>query len=126
MGGIALMVGLAIMLFGTASAKIVSAPDVVRRLKEDIAGFRAGETALDADANAALIENARDGVLHLVVARGDGLVVRPLRNGIVKRVLRRGPMLSLRLGDFTLPRASLTLADEAAAQAWEARIASRA
>lgn len=125
MGGVALMVGLAAMLFGTAGAKIVSASDVVRRLKEEIAGFRAGETALDADAHAALVENARDGALHLVVARGDGLVVRPLRNGIVKRVLRSGSTLSFSLRDFTLPRVRLTLSDEASAQAWEARIAPR-
>jgi hypothetical protein len=126
LGGIAVMVGFAVMLFGTATTKIAHASDAVRRLKQEIAGFRAGETALDADRNSALVENARDGVLHLVVARGDGLVVRPLRTGIVKRIERSGATLSLRLADFTLPRASLTLADESLAQAWEARLALRA
>jgi len=126
LGGIALMVGLAVLLFGTVKPKIANASEAVRRLKEEVAGFRAGETALDADKNAALVENARDGVVHLVVARGDGLVARPLKNGIVKRVRRDSSTLSLRLGDFTLPRARLTLVDEGSAQAWEARLAPRA
>lgn len=126
LGGIALMVGLAVVLFGVSGAKIASAADAIRRLKDEIAGFRAGDIAFDAGQHAALIENTRDGVVHLVVARGDGLVVRPLRHGILKRALRTGATLTLRLSDFTLPRAKLTLPDEAAAALWEARLAARA
>lgn len=123
LGGVAMMIGLAAMLFGTRSVKIATAADAIHRLNMEIAGFRAGDAALDADQNAALVENARDGVLHLVVARGDGLVIRPLRHGFVKKLTREGATLSLRLADFTLPHARLTLLDEAAAQSWEARLA---
>ena len=123
LGGIGLMVGLAAILFGTQSVKIATASDAVRRLKQEIAGFIAGDAALDANQSAALVENARDGVLHLIVARGDGLVVRPLKHGVVKKLTRDGATLSFKLADFTLPRARLTLLDEAAAQSWEARLA---
>lgn len=126
LGGIALMVGLAVALFGISGAKIANASHAIRRLKDEVAGFRAGDIALDAGQSAALVENARDGVVHLVIARGDGLVVRALKNGIVKRVVRDGATLALRLADFTLPRAKLVLPDDSAAEAWEARLAPRA
>jgi hypothetical protein len=123
LAGIALIVGLNVMLFGATGVKIASAADVIRRLKDEIAGFRAGDVALDAGQRAALVENARDGVLHLVVARGDGLVTRSLKKGALKKLTRDGATLSLRLADFTLPRATLTLPDEALAADWETRVA---
>jgi hypothetical protein len=123
LAGIGLIVGLNVMLFGATGVKIASAADVIRRLKDEIAGFRAGDVALDAGQRAALVENARDGVLHLVVARGDGLVTRALKKGALKRLTRDGATLSLRLADFTLPRATLTLPDEALAADWETRVA---
>lgn len=124
--GIALLVGLNIMLFGATGVKLTSASDAIRRLKEEIAGFRAGDTVIDTAQSAALVENAHDGSLHLVVARGDGLVTRALKKGAVKTLARDGATLSLRLTDFTLPRAKLTLADEALARDWETRLARQA
>jgi len=123
LAGVALMVGIAALLFGTRAVTITNASDAIARLQAEVAGFRAGAAAVDAASNAALVENARDGVMHLVVARGDGLVIRALKHGLVKRILRDGATLSLRLADFTLPRATLTLADEAAARDWETRLA---
>ncbi len=120
--GVALLVGLNVMLFGFRAATIASASDAIRRLREEIAGFRAGDAALDAAHHVALVEDARDGVLHLVVARGDGLATRALKHGVVKRLIRDGATLTLRLADFTLPRARITFADDDLAKLWEARL----
>jgi len=121
--GIALMVGINVLLFGARPIKIASIDVAAERLRNEIAGFRLGESAVGTSQDVALAEDARDGSLHLIVVRGDGLVARALKKGMLKTVSRDGAALSLRFADFTLPHANLTLSNEAAAQHWEARIA---
>jgi hypothetical protein len=120
--GVAMLIGFNVVLFGWRRATLASVNDAESRLTAEIPGFRLGDAAIDQVAATALVENARDGALHLVVARGDGLVTRALKYGALKALARDGRILSLRLSDLTLPRAELTLADEAAAKQWEARL----
>ena len=119
--GLAMLAGLSVLL-GARSAKLASVADAVRRLRQEVADFYAVDAALDVAKRAALLQNARNGVLYLVVAKGGGLVTRALKKGALKTFTRDGATLSLRLADFTLPRAKLTLADEATAETWEARL----
>lgn len=109
------MVGLCFALFGRAGAPTADAFEA--RLAFDVPGFRAGRSAVSADGRAALIEDARDGAVHLAVARGDGVVTRKLARGA--HISRDGERLTLGLKDFTLKRAQLTLAD---ASDWETRL----
>src|SRR5689334_1359152 len=104
LAGVGLMVGLSFLLFGVRASAFANLSDAVHRLAEEIAGFHAGETASDSANRAALIENARDGAIHLVVARGDGLAIRRLRKDSLKRVARAGATLDLQISDLTLPR----------------------
>jgi hypothetical protein len=115
--GIALMVGFCWLLFGGAEATL-SAQSAAARLERDVPGFRAGRAALGRDARAALVEDARDGAVYLVLARGDGMVTRKLARGT--RMTRDGERLALTLGEFTLKHAALELRDAAE---WEARLA---
>ena len=122
LGGIAAMVGLCVLLFGRDTAKIdaASAEDCLRA---DVPGFRVGAFAVASDARAALIEDARDGTVYLVIARGSGLVTRKLSRDFVRKALRNGAALDLRLADFTFPKARIAFAEEKSAQDWETRFA---
>ncbi|HEY1711101.1 MAG TPA: hypothetical protein VGG10_22740 [Rhizomicrobium sp.] len=120
--GVMMLVGLNALLFGTENARIATVADAVKRLRQEIADFYAADATLDITKRAALLQNARNGVLYLVVVKGNGLVTRALKKGALKTFAREGTTLSLRLADFTLPRAKLTFADEAIAEAWEARL----
>jgi hypothetical protein len=114
LGEVALMVGLSILLFGwRANPKA----DLAGAVAREVPGFRPGRTALSAGANAALVENAKDGTIYLAVLRGDGVVTRKLVRGT--GLSRDGARLTLTLHDFTLKRATLDLADAAD---WEARL----
>ncbi len=120
--GVALMVGLSTLLFGAKPARIAGRDAAVAHLAREVAGFRAGEAVVDSTGRAALVENQRDGTVHLVVVRGDGLVTRKLRGDSLRGCSRNGATLSLRLSDFTLPRATLALDAVDVAQAWQARL----
>src|ERR1700741_4564488 len=100
-GEVALMVGLCFLLFGRAPVPAREAFEA--RLARDVPGFRAGRRALSGDGRAELIEDPRDGAVHLAVARGDGVVTRKLSRAV--RISRDGERLVLDLGDFTLKRA---------------------
>jgi len=115
--GIALMVGLNVLLFGR-KARALDTGALAARLALDHPGFRAGDSVVAGDA--ALIENREDGAVWLVRAGGDKFVTRKLER--VKRLSRAGNALDLRFADFTFPKARLSFADEATAQAWEARL----
>ncbi|HEX4859961.1 MAG TPA: hypothetical protein VFV07_01910 [Rhizomicrobium sp.] len=115
LGEVALMVGLCLLLFGRASTPGTQAFDA--RLAQDVPGLRAGRRAVSGDGRSVLVEDARDGAIYLVVARGDGVVTRKLSRST--RVSRDGERLTLGLQDFTLKRAELTLTD---ASDWEARL----
>jgi len=114
LGEVGLMVALSILLFGWRAKPKTDLAGAVAR---EVPGFRAGRTALSADASAALVENAKDGAIYLAVLRGDGVVTRKLARGTA--LSRDGERLTLTLRDFTLKRATLDLADAAE---WEARL----
>jgi hypothetical protein len=116
-GGIAVMVGLCRALFGHTTTPLPDADALAEKLAHDIPGFRAGRIALSRDAEAALAEDLRDGAVYLVLARGDGVVIRRLVRGI--GVARDGQRVALQFRDFTLKGARLDLAD---AEGWETRL----
>ena len=122
LAGVAAMIGLCAALFGRSTVAI-EPERAIERLAFDVPGFRAGSIAVAADKRSALIEDARDGALYLVAARGDGLVTRRLSESYVKAASRDGAALSLRFADITFPRTALAFADETSARDWEARMA---
>ena len=115
--GIALMVGLCLWLFG-AKVAALTAETVAESLARDVPGFAAGRVALSRDGRAALIQDARNGAVHLALARGDGMVTRKLARGTAFK--RDGEQLQVMLNEFTLRQARLDLAD---ASDWEAKLA---
>ncbi|HEY1631111.1 MAG TPA: hypothetical protein VGF56_07330 [Rhizomicrobium sp.] len=115
--GIALMVGLNLLLFGRG-VRALDPAALAERLALDHPGFRAGASVVAGDA--ALIENLADGAVWLVRAGGDKFVTRRVVG--LKRLSRAGTSLDLRFADFTFPRARLCFADEATARSWEARL----
>jgi hypothetical protein len=119
--GITLLVGLNVLLFGRGTGGL-DLKALESRLALDHPGFRAGAGARSADARAALIEDQADGALYLARAGGDKFVTRKLARGALRKVRRDGARLDLSFADFTFPRASLALANESEAGAWEARL----
>jgi hypothetical protein len=122
LAGVALMVGLCYLLFGGRSTRL-GVDDATRRLRAEVAGFVPGEIAVDVEGSAALVENARDHAVHLVVSRGDALVTRKVGPRSLRRLEHDGATLTLGLADFTLGTARLVLADRALAAEWQARLA---
>ena len=119
--GIGLMVGLNVLLFGRGTGAL-DLRALESRLALDHPGFRAGESALSADAHAALMENRNDGALYLARAGGDKFVTRRLSRGALRKLSREGARLDLRFADFTFTRARLAFATESEAGDWEARL----
>ena len=119
--GVALLVGLNVVLLGRARTRL-ERDAAAARLAGDVPGFAPGASAVSADGQAALIENARDGALWLVEVKGDGLVTRNLKRDGLRGAARDGGKLTLTLADFTLPRVQLVLADADAARAWQAHL----
>ena len=120
-GGIALLVGLNVLLFGHHPGALDLAV-LERRLALDHPGFRAGAGVMSADARAGLMLNDADGALYLARVGGDKLVTRKLVRGSVRALRRNGASLDLRFADFTFPKARLAFADDGEAGDWEARI----
>jgi hypothetical protein len=119
--GVGLMVALCYALFGARTVAI-AADNAVARLACDVAGFQAGAIALSADGSSALVEDRRDGAIHLVVRRGDALVTRRLGKDLLNGAAIAHARLDLRLADFTLAEASLILPDPVTAQQWQQRL----
>ena len=122
LGGIALLVGFNLLLFGRARGQVGTAQDVAERLAKDIPGFRGGRAIVGADGRSAVIENATNRALYLVEAMGDDIVTRQLSRGLLANVGRLGEKLSLELRDFTFPRATLVAGSESLAREWESRL----
>ena len=122
LAGIALIVALCAFLFAGARATIADERAVAAYLAEILPVFAAAAIAVSRDGTAALAENARDGAIHLMIVRGDGLVVRKLTADLLKKIVRQGDALTLKLADFTLPRSRLVFADDAAAGQWERKL----
>ncbi len=89
-----------------------------QRLEEDVTGFEAGEGVLSADRKAALVMEKGEERLGLVIARGDRCVTRAIRPGEIARLDVDGTCFHIHFNDFTLPRVTLDL-DENAAEGWE-------
>ena len=119
--GVALIVALNLVLMGRARA-LVDLDAAKALLAAEYPGFQAQRAVLARDSRAALIEDDTGG-LYLVAGAGDTLVSRELSPGSVRAVARDGETLSIRLYDFTFPRAGIVLGDAAEAKAWEARLA---
>lgn len=119
LAGVAAMVGLCAFLFGREVAKL-DTRTAAARLADDVPGFRLGNSALSADCRSGMLENARDGSIWLVTARGDGFVTRRLSRRDVKA--RDGASLNLRFSDFTFPGAVIAFHDEDVARDWEVRM----
>jgi hypothetical protein len=117
--GIAAMVGLCAFLFGRDVVKL-DTRSAAARLAWDVPGFRLGHSALAADQRSAVLENANDGSLWLVTARGSDFVTRRLSRNDVKA--RDGAALSFRFPDFTFPAAMIAFPDETVARDWELRM----
>jgi len=123
LGGVALMVALCALLFGLRGARITAAQSAQVYLAQVLPVFRARSMVLSADKKTALVENDVDGTIHLVVALGDTFVARKISKTMLRKVACDGTDLRLRLADFTLPRATLALADPATAALWEKKLA---
>jgi hypothetical protein len=122
LAGVGLMVLLSAALFGLQGLRIASAQNLEAYLARTLPAFRTRSMALGSDEKAGLAENDVDGTIHLVVAYGDGLVSRRLSRALLRGIRRQEAILSLRLADFTLPRADLTFADAATALLWEKKL----
>lgn len=122
LAGIALLVGLNLILFGRARPALGGLDQIATRLAREIPGFRAGRYVVGVDGRSALVENAANRSVLFVEAFGDGVVTRKLTPDLLANVGRLGAQLSLDLSDFTLPRATLIAADEKEARDWEARL----
>ncbi|MBS0274660.1 MAG: hypothetical protein JSR55_09715 [Proteobacteria bacterium] len=121
LAGVAALVGLCALLFGREVAKLDTRA-AAARMGCEVPGFRPGHSALSADCRSAMLEDARDGSVWLVAARGDGFVTRRLSRRDVKAVSRKGAALALRFSDFTFPAAVIAFHDEDAARDWEMRM----
>jgi hypothetical protein len=119
LAGIAAMVGLCAFLFGREVAKL-DTRSAAARLAWDVPGFRLGHSALAADSRSAVLENAHDGSLWLVTARGSDFVTRRLARKDMTG--REGAALALRFSDFTFPAATIAFHDETVARDWELRM----
>jgi hypothetical protein len=120
--GVAMIVGLNLVLFGRAKPALGNLQNLGARIAADIPGFRAGSGIVGNDGSTALVTDSADGTIFLIKAFGDRVVTRRLSRGVVRGVSTDGSTLSLRLKDFTWPRARIALDSEAAARDWEARL----
>jgi hypothetical protein len=122
LGGIALLVGFNLLLFGRARPQVGTAQEIAERLASEIPGFRAGRVVVGADGRCAVIENAVNRSLYLLEAMGDDIVTRQLTRDLLANVGRLGERLSFELRDFTFPRATLLAPNESLAREWEVRL----
>jgi hypothetical protein len=120
--GVALIVGLNVALFGRAKPILGNLQDLGSLIAADVPGFRAGCGVVGSDGAAALVEDEGSAAIFLVGAIGDRIVTRKLSPATLHRMARDGSVLSLQLRDFAFPKTRITLADNDAARAWEARL----
>ena len=119
--GVALIVMLNRAIGGWSPAVVAGEDGARRALEADVIDFEAGEGAVDVEGRSALFTETGGHRLGLVVARGDGLIARALGPGDVRQAAIEDATLVLRLNDYTLPRAEVTLDDIAPAETWAQR-----
>ncbi len=122
LAGVAALIAFSAALFGIGTAKIAAPQTAEAYLAQILLAFRGRSTSLSTDRGAALAENAVDGAIHLVLARGDAFVTRKLAKPLLRGIERRDDCLSLRLADVTLPHVRLVLGDAQTAAQWERRL----
>jgi hypothetical protein len=117
--GIAVMVAANAWLGLNEPARLSRLDDASARLDTDAVGVDAGEGILAEDGSAALVEAADHSVIGLLVARGDGLVIRYLKPGLVRAArIGEGGQLTIKLADFTFPPVTVPLGQSAHIRLW--------
>ena len=120
--GAAMLLGTGVIGFGVGRAWLAATADRQADLMREIPGFRAETCEVAQTGTTALVQNTYDGAIYLAVGRGKELTTRKLVRGLVRNVVREGRDLKVKLADFALPLAMLTLPDEASAAGWEERL----
>lgn len=121
--GIAILVGLARLIFPNAGAAAFSADAARDRLAFDEPDFQADDWLVDADRSAA-IAVSEAGDIALIKKAGDGLVTRRMRAGDLQ-CDREGADLRLAVPDHTFRGFAVHAASDSEAQRWAVRIAGR-
>ena len=122
--GIAILVGLARLVFPNAGAGVLNEPAVRDRIAFDEPDFEIAELLLD-EARGVAIGAGADGDIVLVKKAGDGLATRRARHGNLP-CLRNGSRLILTVPDHTFRGFAFDAASDAEAQQWAVRIAGEA
>jgi hypothetical protein len=120
--GVAMIVGLNLVLFGRAKPALGNIQDLGGRIATDVPGFRAGNGIVGKDGSIALVTDSAGCSIFLIKAFGDRVVTRKLSHGVLRDVSADGSTLLLKLKDFTLPKARIVLKSETVARDWEARL----
>ncbi|WP_203292468.1 hypothetical protein [Maricaulis parjimensis] len=120
--GISAMVAVNAWLGLYTPAKLDSLDDAIARLDTDSVGFEAGEGEMAPDGRSALVSDATQPRLAMLVARGSDFVIRYLEPGIVKSVATEGSEIALKLNDFTFAPARLAFETPEQARKWAGRL----
>ena len=121
--GIAILVGLARLIFPNAGAAVFSAETVRERLAFDEPDFHVEDWLVDAD-HCAAIAVSEAGDIALIKKAGDGLVTRRAGLGALE-CHRDGAELAIAVPDPTFRGFSVQAASDSEAQRWAVRIAGR-
>ncbi|MCC5996251.1 MAG: hypothetical protein JJU18_07785 [Oceanicaulis sp.] len=120
---VSLVVALNAFLGGWTPSALDNAESAAEALERDVLGFQAGDAAVaSSDKRAALVMETGGERLGLALASGASVVSRALRPGEVRSAHTDGARLVIKLDDFTLPRAELTLSSEDEAGRWAERV----
>ena len=122
--GIAILVGLARLVFPKAGAAAINDAMVRDRLAFDEPDFEIAAFILDAAQGAAIAAGA-DGDIVLIKKAGEGLATRRTHPGEAA-CARDGDRLTVTISDHTFRGFSLKTASDAEAQQWAVRITGEA
>ena len=117
--GISAMIALVVFTKLWVPARIQSVQDAVERLDQDASGFAAGQGALSADGQVALIEEKGGTSVGLVAARGDNYVIRYLKPGSIDAArMSEDACLDIRLNDYTFAPVRMVFDEAEPARFW--------
>ena len=120
--GISAMVAVNAWLGLNTPARLTGLDDAIARLDTDSVGFEAGEGVVAPDGKSALVTDAAQSRLALLVARGSDFVIRYLEPGQVRSVATDGTDIALKLNDFTFAPAHLAFETPDQARDWAGRL----
>jgi hypothetical protein len=117
--GVSSMVAMAYFMKTWTPARLESLDDARHRLNIDAVGFDAGRAVLSIDGKVALVEEQGGERIGLLAARGDGVVIRYLKSGMIKGA-RMGEDASLLIGlrDFTFAPVTMKFDDNESSRLW--------